>query len=162
MSIFGCAAWGYQLFVASILCCNLFHLLKFPWLVFLTSLRIFGRFVSNNHPTLPSAALIVQVIRTATLQYGYLDHFKKVDRQLAPYILPMLCASWRGRGHAAALGWAAAQPALKTTIAEIEAEVSVCMCDVWCVFVLWCVVLRLVSYWYGFKFSELSTLSLKT
>ena len=76
-----------------------------------------------------------QVIRSATLQYGYLDHFKKPDKQLGPYILPVLCATWRAKGHAAALGWASTQGGLRTTIADIEKEVSgVC---VWRVCVVW-------------------------
>jgi len=72
-----------------------------------------------------------QVIRTATLQFGYLDHFKKPDKQLAPYILPVLCANWRAKGHATALGWASTQAGLKATIGEIEKEVGdLCLCCV--------------------------------
>lgn len=65
------------------------------------------------------------VIKQATLQYGYLDHFKKREgRQLTPWIIPMLCRTWRTKGHATALKWAATQAALKPTIAAIEAEVT--------------------------------------
>jgi len=65
-----------------------------------------------------------QVIRVATLQYAYLEHFKKFNTQLSRYILPVLCANWRKKGHATALGWAATQPVLRTTIDAIEVEVS--------------------------------------
>ena len=61
----------------------------------------------------------------ATLQYAYLEHFKKFNTQLSRYILPVLCANWRKKGHATALGWAATQPVLRTTIDAIEVEVSI-------------------------------------
>lgn len=42
----------------------------------------------------------------------------------------MLCANWRSKGHATALGWAVTQPALRVTIDAIEAEVKSMMCTV--------------------------------
>jgi hypothetical protein len=65
-----------------------------------------------------------KVIRTATLQFAYLDHFKKPNPQLGRYILPMLCHTWRSKGHRTALQWAEAQPALNNFITAIEAEVT--------------------------------------
>jgi hypothetical protein len=65
-----------------------------------------------------------KVIRAATLQYAYLDHFRKPNPQLKAYILPMLCHTWRSKGHATALLWAAEQPALQAHISAIEAEVT--------------------------------------
>jgi baculoviral IAP repeat-containing protein 6 len=65
-----------------------------------------------------------RVIRAATLQFAYLDHFRKPNAQLRDYIFPMLCNTWRRYGHATALQWAAEQPALKSHINAIEAEVS--------------------------------------
>lgn len=63
-------------------------------------------------------------IRLATLQFGYLDHFKKPNAQLGPYILPMLCRNWRVKGRATALKWATTQSALLPVIDSIEAEVT--------------------------------------
>jgi hypothetical protein len=64
------------------------------------------------------------VIRTATLQYAYLDHLTKPNKQLQAYILPMLCRNWRVKGRATALQWATAQPNLQKIIDAIEAEVT--------------------------------------
>ena len=64
------------------------------------------------------------VIRKATLQYGYLEHFKKPDTQLGMYILPMLCHTWRSKGHEVALQWAVKRPDLMAVINSIEEHVT--------------------------------------
>lgn len=64
------------------------------------------------------------VIRKATLQYGYLEHFKKPDTQLGKYILPMLCHTWRNKGHEVAFQWADKRPDLMVVINSIEEHVT--------------------------------------
>lgn len=64
------------------------------------------------------------VIRKATLMYGYMDHFKKPNPQFSRYILPMLCRTWRSKGHAAALAWEACDSSLHSIIDSINAEVD--------------------------------------
>ena len=64
------------------------------------------------------------VIPAATLQYAYLEHFIKPNPQLSRYILPMLCHTWRSKGHSTALRWPVDNPPLRRTVDSINAEVN--------------------------------------
>lgn len=64
-----------------------------------------------------------RVIRAATLQYGYFDHFKRKS-QLSPFILPVLCKNWHEKGKQVALKWQEDQPKLAKIIDSIDEEVK--------------------------------------
>jgi len=64
-----------------------------------------------------------KVIRQATLQYGYLDHFRR-KTQLSEWILPVLCNNWHEKGKAIAMKWYAEQQNLIRIIDSIDEEVG--------------------------------------